>query len=269
MTFLTSKPMSRARLKPVAIPAEHGGWGFLLEPLLLGLLVAPSWGGIWLAVSTVGVFLMRPPLKIALTDRRRRRYERTLLAERFVLLYGSMAVLGLGAAVLAAGADILLPLVIAAPAGMIQVIYDVRSDSRHWLPEVAGPAALGSAATGIALAGGWPTTAAFALWPIILARAIPSVLYVRAYLRLAKGGSPSLSLPLLAQATGIGAVLALTLAGLTPVLAVVALVILLLRAIIRLSGFRRPTAPRVIGFQEIGFGIMTVVLTAAGYAAGI
>ena len=30
------------RLKAIALPPEHGAWGFLLEPIVLGLLVAPS-----------------------------------------------------------------------------------------------------------------------------------------------------------------------------------------------------------------------------------
>ena len=33
----------RVRVKTVALPNEHGGWGLLLEPVALGLLVVPSW----------------------------------------------------------------------------------------------------------------------------------------------------------------------------------------------------------------------------------
>jgi hypothetical protein len=32
----------RSRLRSVALPSEHGGWGLTLEPAVLGLLVAPS-----------------------------------------------------------------------------------------------------------------------------------------------------------------------------------------------------------------------------------
>ena len=34
------------RLRTVALPVEHGGWGISLEPVVLGLLVAPSASGI-------------------------------------------------------------------------------------------------------------------------------------------------------------------------------------------------------------------------------
>ena len=30
------------RLKTLALPTEHGGWGITLEPVVLGLLVAPT-----------------------------------------------------------------------------------------------------------------------------------------------------------------------------------------------------------------------------------
>ncbi|MDX2007394.1 MAG: hypothetical protein SFU83_19325 [Meiothermus sp.] len=33
---------TKVPLRSVALPNEHGGWGFTLEPILLGLLVAPG-----------------------------------------------------------------------------------------------------------------------------------------------------------------------------------------------------------------------------------
>jgi hypothetical protein len=37
----------------VALPAEHGGWGLLLEPIALGLAVAPSLAGTFLGMFIV------------------------------------------------------------------------------------------------------------------------------------------------------------------------------------------------------------------------
>lgn len=52
-------------LKSVAIPTEHGGWGFTLEPILLGLLyLAFVWKPLphpFLAL--IGVALLHPLLK--------------------------------------------------------------------------------------------------------------------------------------------------------------------------------------------------------------
>ncbi|HDL49896.1 MAG TPA: prenyltransferase, partial [Actinobacteria bacterium] len=43
------------RLRSVAMPTEHGGWGFTLEPIILGLLVAPSPAGWEIAAAALGV----------------------------------------------------------------------------------------------------------------------------------------------------------------------------------------------------------------------
>lgn len=40
---------SRISWKRIVLPSEHGSWGFLAEPLLLGLLAAPSGAGAALA----------------------------------------------------------------------------------------------------------------------------------------------------------------------------------------------------------------------------
>jgi hypothetical protein len=55
--------------RDVVLPREHGSWSLALEPLALGLLVAPSAPGGCLAVATLAGFLARRPLKIALRER--------------------------------------------------------------------------------------------------------------------------------------------------------------------------------------------------------
>lgn len=253
------------KLRSVALPSEHGGWGFLIEPVLLGLLVAPSLGGLLLGIGMFGMFLARHPLKIVMADRRRgKRFARTIAAERFVLIYGAVASFGVAGAALYGGMGVLLPLTLASPLMLITLYHDFSSRRRDMLPELAGPLGLAAASSSIALAGGWALPLALALWLLQAARAVPSVLYVRARLRLEHGKTANLSLPLVAQAAGILLALALRLVHLTPLLAVVPLAVLLLRA---WSGLyrRMPTPARMIGFREMAFGFMTVLLIAAGY----
>src|SRR5919107_5545462 len=91
------------RLRTIALPTEHGGWGITLEPVVLGLLVAPSLAGAGLALATVGAFLARHPFKIVAGDRRRgRRFARTPVAERFTMLYAAVASAGFAFALLTA-----------------------------------------------------------------------------------------------------------------------------------------------------------------------
>jgi hypothetical protein len=59
---------SRVNLKSIALPTEHGGWSFLAEPIVLGLLVAPTWKGFVLGLAIVSLFLLHQPLKIAMKD---------------------------------------------------------------------------------------------------------------------------------------------------------------------------------------------------------
>jgi hypothetical protein len=258
--------MTAVKIRSVALPAEHGGWGFLLEPILLGLLVAPSAAGLWLAVGVLGMFLVRQPLKIALADRKRgRRFARTAAAERFGLAYGAVSLLGFAAAVLIAGPDILLPMALGFPFMAAQLVYDFTNRSRAALPELAGPLALASVGGSIALAGGWAMPPALALWAILAARALPSVLYVRARLRLEHGKPAAKLPPLAAQIAGFLAALALWAGGLAPLLVSAALLILLARAALGL--YRRvPTPAKTIGFREIAYGLLTVLLAALGFA---
>jgi hypothetical protein len=266
----SKSPASQFRLKSVALPAEHGGWSFLFEPIALGLLLAPSAAGLFLALAVIGVFLLRHPLKLALVDRRRgRRFARTALAERMALLYSAIAVAGVTASYLTAGTEPFIPLLLAAPLVIVQLVYDAANRSRDWIPEVAGPTALAAVSTSLAMAAGSPLANALPLWAIMAARAVPTVIYVRARLRLEKN-QPVRGTPVyLAHGVAILAVSALAIAGLAPALSVVALVLLMLRAIYGLTPRPQPTPARIIGLQELAFGVLTVLLVFAGFTWGI
>ena len=82
-------------LRSIALPTEHGGWGFTLEPLILGLLAAPSIAGAALATAAVALFLARRPWRLFVEDRRRgRNLPRTRLAGQVVADYLAIAAAG-------------------------------------------------------------------------------------------------------------------------------------------------------------------------------
>lgn len=254
------------RLRPIALPAEHGGWSFVLEPILLGWLVAFSTAGLFYGIGMFFAFMARHPLKLALSDRRKgQRLARTPYAERFALGYGLTAAVAFGLALLTGGLTPLVPLLIALPLFALQAYWDGTGQSRELLTELSGPATLAVIAASITLAGGWSPLQAVALWVLIVARALPSILYVRARLRRGRGqpfnrysvngahsGALLLAFPLLD-------------AGLIPITALLALLLLLLRATYGLL-IAEPRVPaKVIGMQEVIFGAAFVVLTAVGY----
>lgn len=269
MATPAATPKGFARFRPIALPSEHGGWGFLLEPLLLGLLVAPTLAGFLIALATIGIFLTRQPFKIMMLDRKRgRRYARTSLAERFVLAYCGVALLSLLGAIALTDFHILLPAVAALPLAVIQVGYDRQSNSRHWLPEISGAVAMAASSALIALAGGWDLRAAGLLWGILAARIIPSILYVRVRLRLAKQQPTTPPLAMVSHIMALLVISGLAMGGDAPILAGIAMLILLGRAVAGIYGGKHDTPAKIIGFQEIGYGLLVVVLTAAGYIIG-
>jgi hypothetical protein len=257
------------RIRPVALPVEHGGWGLLFEPIVLGLLLAPSPAGVCLSVAAMGAFLARRPFKLAIGDlRRRRRSSRTKLAERFAIFYVCIATLGLAVAIKTAGVGFLLPLLFATPIASVQLLYDSVGRSRALMAELAGSISIGAVVTAIVIAGGWPRPMAFGLWVILAARTVPTILYLRARLRLLHRKPASPRVVIIAHLLAILIVFGLARAGVVPLLAVAALVILLLRAVISfLKSGERVTA-KGLGLRELGFGAMTVFAVVLGHAVG-
>ena len=258
------------RLKTIALPVEHGGWGISLEPVLLGLLVAPSPAGLWLASATMGAFLARHPLKIVAGDRRRgRRFARTPVARRFVLLYGAVALAGFVLSVLTAPSYLFLwPLALAAPLASAQLFYDAAGRSRSLLPEVAGSVGMASVAAAVAIAGGVSLPVALGLWAVLAARVVPTILYVRARLTELHGKEAARWPALLAHALAFAVVAALATLKVAPWMAAALMLVLTARAAF---GFARrwPATARRVGFSEIAFGALTVLAVAAGVRFGL
>jgi hypothetical protein len=257
-------------LRSVAIPVEHGGWAFLLQPAVLGFLLQPSWGGLLLGLAALSAFLARHPLKIALGDRRKgKRYARTALAERMAALYLALAALAFLPAPFLAQGPFWIPLLIAAPLVLIQQYYDVRKKSRELAAELAGALALGSLAPAIAVAGGWTLAQAMPVWPLLAAQCAPAILYARARLRLERGQASPPGWVWAAHAAGLLAAIGLAWLSLTPWLGAAAMAVMLVRAMIGLSRFRRPATATRVGVQEVLFSALTVALIAIGYWANL
>jgi hypothetical protein len=254
-----------ARWQSVALPPEHGSWGLVGEPVVLGLLVAPAWASLLVGVGAFAGFLAYRPAKLAWGDlRRRKRYPRTALAVRLAAGFALAAVLALAGAWSLAGAGWLLPFALAAPFGAAFAAYDLRP-GRSWQAEVTAPVAFAATAAAMALAGGRSPAVALSLWAVMAARSVPSVLYVRERLRLERGEQARRALAVAAHVLALAAVGALTVAGWLPWLAASAVALLLARAAWGLSRHRRPATARAVGFGEIAWGVVTVLLVAAGF----
>lgn len=265
-------PAALPAFRSVVLPREHGSWALALEPVALGLLVAPSGPGAALAVAVAAGFLARRPLKVSWT-------EAPLGARRadaacwFMVLAGIAGVAlvvagtgGLSAEAGTAGTTALWPLLLAAPCGALFLWFDLRQEMREAEAELAGSAAFACVPAAFATLAGWSPGPALALAGLMLARSLPTVLVVRAYLRLQKR-QPAARASALAAAVGAVALAAgLAHAGLAPAFAAAPFLVLLARAVLLLAPFRPDWPARRVGLLEAALGVATLAALAAAYA---
>jgi cytochrome b561 len=265
----TIAPVRMIRLRQIALPTEHGGWGILLEPLVAGLAIAFSPAAPWIALLTIGAFLARQPLKVLITDRLgMRNHERAAAAFGFVVLYSGIFAAGLAGTLATTGPRPLLPFVFIIPFAVLQIHSDVFGRRRQLIPELTGAVSISASVAVIALAAGLPWVNAVALWMIFVSRFVPSILYVRNRLLLEKGKEFSRVAPTLAHVAALLLVAILAIYGLSPFLTVFAMLLLLYRAASGLSPNRRKMRAMQIGVWETIYGTLTVVSVVAGHFAG-
>jgi len=234
-----------------------------LEPGLLGLLIAPSWGGLCIAFGALVGFVARTPLKIAAIDHRRGRHlPRTTLARRFATVE-SMVFVALAAGAVAWSAHgFWAPAMVAAPLLAVEGWFDVRSRGRHLVPELAGAIGVCAVAPMVVLAGGGDGHLAVGAWLILAARVATSIPHVRAQIaRLHQRPADALA----ATAGDVAAVAAVVVAtAVDRALAAGAAAVIVVVAIQRVAGARPVPRPAVLGARQMAMGFGVVVATAAG-----
>lgn len=260
----------KVRWRTLALPTEHGAWAFLLEPALLGLGVAPSAAGLALAGVGLGALLTQHPLGLVLADaRRRKRFPRTLPALGLAAAYATLAMALLAAAFLAgAGSAAAWPLAAALPVALLQLAFDARNRGRDVRAEMAGAGALGALAAAIVLAAGGSWPLALGMWLVAAARNAPSILYIRARLRLQRGAATSRWPALAAHALALLAVAAAACLGALPWFALLPFGLLLGRAAAGMRAGAPILRAKRVGMLELGYGLITVALVLAGVWLG-
>lgn len=267
---MSATPVVAARERPlwrtVAVPTEHGGWGLTLEPVLLGLLVARSVGGVALGIAALGAFIVRTPLKLALVDRHRDRWlARSALAMKVAAGELGLIVAMAGVALATSGWRWLVPVVVAAPLVGVEAWFDARSRGRRLVPELCGAVGIGAVAAAIVVAAGGGAGLAAGVWLLLAARAVAAVPFVRVQiLRLRHGVAVTRSsdgAQVAALAVGGLAVLAdrRLFAGFGALVALLLLHLVWVR--------RPPVVAKVLGLRQMALGIGLVAVAATGVLA--
>ncbi|MEP6946458.1 MAG: YwiC-like family protein [Acidobacteriota bacterium] len=266
----TLRPSPTIRVRQIALPTEHGGWGFLLEPMVAGLAIAFSLGGIWISVMFIGAFLMRQPLKIYILDRRGMCDDRrAAVSMKYMLIYGAVLLSGVIGTALTCSLTTILPLIAMLPLAALQNYYDIFRRSRNLVPELAGAVAISSSVAAIALAGGRTPVFAAGLWVVFIGRLIPSIIYVRERLLLEKGKAFSGTVSNLLHVIAAAIVGVLAVAGVVPVLTFPVMILMLVRAVLGLSPHRAKLKAKQIGIREVIYGTVLVLAVILGYFLGL
>ncbi len=261
-------PAVRPRIRSIALPTEHGGWGFTLEPIILGLLVAHSATAWEISAAALGIFLARRPVKIFSTDLVRGRWlPRSTIALVFSLLYGGVALAGVIGAFITAEGPFWIPALVALPLALFALRADAHSKNRVLAAELAGSIAMGATVAAITIGSGWDFLPAFGLWFVLAVRDVAAISLVRGQVRRLKGRPSGASTIYAVQAGSVGAVAVAAAFGAVPWLAVVAIGLVGLVAVASLN--RPPVEAKVIGWTQMGVGLMVVLITAVGVNLGI
>ncbi|GAA5335414.1 MULTISPECIES: YwiC-like family protein [Thermus] len=251
-------------LRSVALPAEHGGWGFTLEPVFLGLLLSPGPHTLGLLLLGLFGFLARHPLKLAYQDLRKgKRYPRTELALRVGGFYILLALSGLLLAARTAQGPFLLPLLLALPLAAYVAYADAKNRSRELFPELAAALFMAALAPAGVLAGSLEAEVALGSFLALALRDVAALYYARTQVLRARGASPKRYPTLLALFLSAALALFLAQEGLLPHAVFFGLLALALYGGYAL--FRPPVPARVIGWTQMGFGLLLVLLTTLGY----
>ncbi len=259
-------PATRSALRAVAVPTEHGGWGLTLEPIALGLLIAPSTAGLLLGLAALLGFLVRTPLKFVLVDRRRHRHlERTRTAEHVAMVEVLVIAALVTGAVLNAGAAFWWPALVAAPLIVTGFVYDARSRSRRLIPELAGSIGIAAIAAMILLADGATAALSGAIWLVLAARCATSIPFVRDEIARLHDRAPAGGAWLIGDLSAI--VLAVGAALLEPEVLAGSLTVLGIVAFQRLPLARHASRAAMVGAQQIVLGLTLVLVTALGVLA--
>ena len=261
---------SRIPAKSIALPLEHGAWGFLFEPLLAGLLIFSTVSGLFLAIFFVGAFLCRQPLKFVVGDiLNGKRLPRTTVAVRWLIYFSAIAAFGAVGIYFTAIPRSLIPLVLSAPVGIYLIYQDASRKSREILSELLGAAVLSSSIASLSLAAGKSYLFAASMWMIMLARLIPSILYVRNRLRLEKAKDHSIVLPVAAHIAAILVLAILLFYGIGSILTLIVAALLLERAVTGLSVKRKKQTAKQLGVREVIYGSVYALSVVVGFYLGV
>lgn len=243
-------------IKSIAVPKEHGGWGFIGEAALVGLALAPSLSGVFILMATVLLFLLSQPLKIYVQDQlQKRRLERTALAEKLMLGYGLSAAVTIIVLIWINGNNFRSILALFLLTSSIQFIYSIQKKEKEFIAEIFGAAAIGLTSSMILVSAGWPLKEAFIIWGVLSVRTVTSIFFVRHKLKKKNEWFNSAFSVGAVQAIGFLVLAILVYQGYSYWGIMIGYFVLAARAFYGVSRLAKTTRAKTIGIREIFYGL--------------
>ena len=249
------------QIKTIALPREHGAWAYVLEPVILGLLIAFSSKGLFLGIGALLAFLAHQPVRVFFASQER--IKKTALL--FVSLYGLSAVTFFFLFINNTSPSVYIPFLLAVLLMIFYLILELQGQGKELLTRIMAPTAIDLMAVSMVLVSGWRTEQALAFFALLLSRSYPTTFYVRAKLRADSNHNIYA-----VQATLYHVIALLLTAGLVylrliPYLSLLAVFILLARTVHGLYFSKIKMIPKQVGIREFVYGILFVFISAAGY----
>ncbi len=257
--------MINNKIRNIALPEEHGSWGFVLEPLILSLIVGWSKPGLFLALASFLLFLAHQPIRIILNKKKNLLLRKK--AGGIFFLYLALAGLFLGIVYQSADHYLLYPFLLALLLMGGFLLFELSGKARVITSEIIATVSIGFIAVAIVLLSGWSEVKAWAYFFLLLNRAVPTVLFIHERINVVRKQKVNKRIPITVAVIGIAVALYLSIQNLIPKLALLGIVVLIARII---AGFTKPMLKLTLkqaGILEFIYGILFVLISAVAYLA--
>ncbi|MCF6268550.1 MAG: YwiC-like family protein [Melioribacteraceae bacterium] len=250
-------------LSKIALPKEHGAWGFVLEPLLLSLIVAFTLDGLLLALATFFMFLLNQPFKILTTKSVNKKFRTTAIA--LLIFYLSIAILLLVFPLLNTEFYLLLPFYTAVIILLVYKYFEFYNFSRNLFIELLPIFSMTLIATSIVMIDNSFTINPIVFGILLLSRAVPTVIYINAKVKWIKGFEFSIIPTHILNSAFFLFIIYASFNNLLPMLSILGAFILTLRSAIGFSRFNFCKTVKQIGVAEFIYGSLFVVINGIAF----
>ncbi|GEM_PF-5735203 len=250
-------------MRGVLWPAEHGAWGLIAEPVLLGICLRASAASFAVGVFCFSAFLFRTPLVRVLKAQRLSSPDpHAVQVHRMLWICTGFMILSGATALYLSGAAWFITLSPAAVLGGWALYAQSRGKTRKLGPEIAAGAALAFPLAGMLSAGGVDRGITNTLTLLLALKTILGILFVREQIRRFHDRKPKVNRMLWIQTMALAGIGLWWQLGPLPGIGCAAMGFLWCRTMI-LSNLPVKSAKQV-GWLEVAFSIGFVAMLGVG-----